>query len=72
MEQLTKRDFRELSLDRIEARTGLKAPQDPSPEEEEAYRNKAWNSYKIDIENRDEWGTAAESTKVPKGEEPEL
>ena len=72
MEQLTQRDFRELSLDRIEARTGLEAPEDPTPEEEEAYRTKAWNSYRIDIENRDEWGTATESTEVPEGEEPEL
>ena len=72
MEQLTQRDFRELSLERIEARTGLEAPEDPTPEEEEAYRKKAWNSYRTDIENRDEWGTATESTAVPHGEEPEL
>ena len=72
MEQLTQRDFHELSLDRIAARTGLEAPDDPTPEEEAAYREKAWNSYRIDIENRDEWGTATESTKPPFGEEPEL
>ena len=72
MEQLTQRDFRELSLDRIEARTGLEAPENPSPDEEATYREKAWNSYRLDIENRDEWGTATESTPAPQGEEPEL
>lgn len=72
MEQLTQRDFRELALDTLEKRTGLKAPKDPTPEEDEAYREKAWNSYRVDIENRDEWGTATQATQVPAGEEPEV
>lgn len=72
MEQLTKRDFRELALETLEARTGLAAPADPTPEEEEAYREKAWRSYRTDIENRDEWGTATQATKVPEGEEPDV
>lgn len=72
MEQLTERDFRELSLETIEQRTGLAAPDDPTPEEEEAYRAKAWRGYRVDVENRDEWGTATQATPVPEGEEPEV
>ena len=72
MQQLTQRDFRELALETLEDRTGLAAPKDPTPEEEEAYRAKAWRSYKVDIENRDEWGNATQATEVPEGEEPDL
>jgi hypothetical protein len=72
MEQLTKRDFNELALETLEHRTGWPAPKDPTHEEEEEYRAKAWRSYKVDIENRDEWGTATQATEVPEGEEPDM
>lgn len=72
MEQLTERDFRELPLDTIEKRTGMPVPPDPTPEQERTYRAKAWRSYQVDIENRDEWGTATQATPAPEGEEPEV
>lgn len=72
LEQLTQRDFQELALDELELRTGLPAPRDPSPEEEARYREKAWQGYKMDIENRDEWGTATQATPVPESHESDL
>ena len=72
LEQLTQRDFHELPLETLQTRTGLEAPVDPSPAEEEAYRTKAWNSYRVDIENRDEWGTATQATAVPRSDQPDL
>jgi len=46
----------ELSLDEVATLTGLPLPIDPSPEDERAYRELAWENVKLDIEARDEWG----------------
>lgn len=72
LEQLDHDDFRERPLAELAGRTGLTPPDDPGPDEEEAWREKAWRSYRTDIENRDEWGTAMQATEPPRGEEPEL
>lgn len=72
VEQLSQSDFQRLPLDVLARRTGLQPPRDPTPEEEAAFREKAWNSYATDVENRDEWGTATQATEPPQGEEPEL
>ena len=71
LERLDHRDFKELALDELARRTGLDAPSDPTPDEERAWREKAWRSYKLELENRGEWGTATQSTRVPGGEAPD-
>lgn len=63
MEQLTKHDFERMSLVEIARRTGLDAPERPTAEEAEAYRERAYRSYRLDIARRDEWGTAAQATE---------
>ena len=72
MEQLTHEEFLALSPEEMEGRTGIKAPENPSEEALENYKEKAWNSYKQDIKTRDQWGTADQSTPLPHGEEPEV
>lgn len=72
LEQLARSDFQRLPLNEIARRTGLQVPRDPTPEEEAAFRERAWNSYAQDVANRDEWGTATQVTEPPQGEEPEL
>ncbi len=64
MDRISREDFFELPLDDIAARSGLELPEAES--ELEAYREKAWESYKLDIANRDEWGgTEGESVPNP-------
>ncbi len=72
MEQLTHEEFLALSPEEMQGRTGIKAPENASEEELEAYKQKAWESYKVDIQTRDQWGTADQSTPLPHGEEPEI
>lgn len=72
LEQLSREDFRRRPLQEIAHRAGLEAPTDPTPAEEKAFRERAYESYALDLENRDEWGTATQATEPPAGEEPEL
>lgn len=72
MKQLTHEEFLALSPQEMQERTGIDAPENASEEELETYRRKAWESYKLDIKTRDQWGTADQSTPLPHGEEPEI
>jgi hypothetical protein len=73
MERLTRKDFDTLSLEELAKRTGLEPPgEGASAEEVEAYRDKAYESYMLDKENRDEWGTATQATEPPKHGKPKL
>lgn len=65
MERISREDFFELPLDEIEARSGLLRPEEEG--ELEDYRDKAWESYKLDIANRDEWG-GTEGESIPQEE----
>lgn len=64
MERISREDFFELPLDEVEARSGLPRLEDEDLEE---YREKAWESYKLDIANRDEWG-GTEGESIPQDE----
>ncbi|MEX2501454.1 MAG: hypothetical protein WD336_03680 [Trueperaceae bacterium] len=57
-EQLTLEDFQTLPLEQLAARTGLTPPASPSPEEEKRWRAKAYQDYRIDLDNAGEWGNA--------------
>jgi hypothetical protein len=71
MERLTRKDFDDLPLEELAKRTGLEPPSEgASAEEVEAYRDKAYESYMLDKENRDEWGTATQATPPPKHGKP--
>ena len=72
MKQLTHEEFLDLSPQEMQERTGIDAPKDASGEELEAYKQKAWESYKQDIATRDQWGTADQDNELPHGEEPEV
>ena len=61
----TKEDFWNLPIKEIEDITGLTAPDDNSNETLESFREKAWESYRVDIENKMEWGTARQGTELP-------
>ena len=65
MEQLSFEDFERMTLDEIERRTGIEAPERPDEDEARAYRAKAYRSYRLDVTRRDEWGTAAQATEPP-------
>lgn len=63
MSKLSHEDFFALSLEEIEGRTGLEAPQGADEAEVQAYRERAWESYKLDVANREEWvGFEGENT----------
>ncbi len=64
-EQLTVHDFETLPLARLAAVTGLTPPASPTAEQERAWREKAYQDYELDLENRAEWGTAAQGTELP-------
>lgn len=66
--QYTRSEFMRLELARISDLTGLEPPTQRTREAEAEYREKAWKSYEIDIEHRDEWGTARQDTALPHGE----
>jgi len=72
VEQLSREDFERMTLEEIHRRTGLEPPARPSADEARSFRDKAYRSYQLDVTRRDEWGTAAQGTEPPKGEEPEL
>jgi len=64
MKELSREEFFALSPQEIEEMTGVEAPE--GDEGLEAYKEKAWESYKLDVRYRDEWGgTEGESTKPP-------
>lgn len=63
MNQLSREDFFALPLEETEGRTGLPAPQGADEAEVQAYRERAWRSYKLDVANRTEWvGFEGENT----------
>lgn len=64
-ERLTREDFRTLPLDELATRTGLPLPRELSPEQEASWREKAFDDYALELENRSEWGTATQATKPP-------
>ncbi len=67
-ERLTREDFRTLPLGELAARTGLTLPRDASAEQEAYWREKAFEDYVLDLENRSEWGNAAQATKPPEND----
>lgn len=72
MEQLSFEDFERMTLEEIERRTGIAAPERPDEDEAREYRAKAYRSYKLDVARRDEWGTAAQATEPPADDESDL
>ena len=68
MKPLSREDFFELPLAEIEARTGVEAPTGGDAEAD--YRERAWESYKQDVANREEWG-GTEGASVPPEDLPE-
>ena len=64
-EPRTERDFETLPLEQIHDLTGLEPPADPGADEERRYRQKAYESYKLDVAHTDEWGTAREGEVPP-------
>ena len=64
---MTLEEFETLPLDELAARTGLTAPESPTPEEERAWRMRAYEDYRVDVENAEEWGNArqGESSDPP-------
>jgi nucleotide-binding universal stress UspA family protein len=67
-DQYSKSEFDRLGLEEIASITGIEPPAAMGRAEEAEYREKAWKSYKLDIEHRDEWGTARQNTALPHGE----
>lgn len=53
MDRLSHDEFLKLSLDELETLTGLTAPQGDADEGD--YRSRAWESYKQDVTNEEEW-----------------
>jgi hypothetical protein len=63
---LTHEDFEELPLVKVAELTGLDAPEDTSDAAAvEEFRQQAWESYQLDVQNRDEWGTARQGIPLP-------
>lgn len=71
-EDLSHDDFMSLPIERLARRTGRTAPARMSDEEERDWREQAWRNHVQDLQNRDEWGTAAQATEPPKGDDPNL
>lgn len=71
MERLSHKDFFALSLPDIEARTGLELPGDDDEAAQRDYRERAWESYKQDVANKDEWG-GTEGESIPKDDIDEI
>ena len=67
-DQYTKEEFEALSLQELSDITGLDLPREMDAQAEAKFRAKAWDSYRIDIEHRDEWGTARQNSPLPHGE----
>ena len=64
MEALSREAFFELPLDEVEERTGIKR----SGDDEADYRERAWESYKQDLANEEEWGGTEGDSVTPPGE----
>ena len=59
-------EFKALPTESLEKLTGLTPPEDS--EELDDYREKAWQSYKLDLENKAQWGTARQGrSNLPEG-----
>ncbi len=54
--EYTHEDFMEMSLADLEEITGVIRPLNQTTTTIEEYRQAAWDSYRADIANRDEWG----------------
>ena len=67
-DQYTREEFNQLSLEQVADISGLEPRPGMTPQEEVKFREKAWASYELDIEHRDEWGTARQNTALPHGE----
>lgn len=62
----SREDFTTLSLEALEKLTGLTPPAEEN--KATAYREKAWQSYKLDLANKAEWGTARQNgDDLPEG-----
>ena len=64
MEALSREAFFELPLGEVEERTGIK----PGGDDEADYRERAWESYKQDLANEEEWGGTEGDSVTPPGE----
>jgi hypothetical protein len=68
-ERLTRADFERLPIERLAGITGLTPPPDgASADDVAAWREKAFRSYELDLENRAEWGTATQTTEPPEAD----
>ena len=65
MDRLSRDEFLSLPLDELEALTGLTAPQNGADEAD--YRDRAWESYKQDVTNQEEW-VGIEGENAPEDE----
>lgn len=52
----THEDFMQMSLQDLEEVTGVIRPKSQTTETVDEYRQAAWDSYRQDVSNRDEWG----------------
>ena len=68
-ERLTREDFEQLPVERLAGITGLTPPPaDATEDDVAAWREKAFHGYELDLENRAEWGTAAQATEPPEAD----
>ncbi len=63
MDRLSREAFDALPTGEVETLTGVAAPQ--QGEEAGDYYDRAWDSYKQDVANEDEWG-GTEGESIPK------
>ena len=64
MEAMSREAFFELPLAEVEERTGIKS----EGSDEADYRERAWESYKQDLANEEEWGGTEGDSVPPPGE----
>lgn len=65
MEALSREAFFRLSLEEVEERTGIKMS---AGDDEADYRERAWEGYKQDLANEEEWGGTEGDSVTPPGE----
>lgn len=65
MDRLSREAFAELPAEEVETLTGVAAP--AGDEAAGDYYDRAWDSYKQDVANEDEWG-GTEGESIPKEE----
>lgn len=63
--RLSRADFEQLPLAKIEELSGLPLPASRDTAAIEKYRLQAWQSFLIDVTHRDEWGTARQGIPLP-------